>query len=95
MDALEITQPDGPGQSSSPPVSGLPSQPLASWGQTLADSVNQLAAIGAVMWSAPSLIALASTDARPLLGAGLILLTAAVRARPRDVVSAIRAWRSK
>lgn len=94
-DPFETTLPDGPAQSSLERPSGLSLPHLASWAQLLAGSVNQLAAIGAVIWGARDLIALAATDARPLLGAGVILTIAAIRARPKDLVAAILAWRKK
>jgi len=73
--------------------SGLSSPARESSARTIVGSLNLLAAIGAVMWHGRSLIELAKTDARPLLGAGIILLAAALGATPRDVVAAIRAWK--
>lgn len=95
MDKLERTQPDGPEQPSSEPHSGLLSPHPASWVPGLAGFINQAIASVAVIWHGKALITLATTDARPLLGGGIILLTAALGARPKDMVAAIKAWRMK
>jgi hypothetical protein len=94
-DPNEITSPDGPEQSSSESPSGSLSLQPVSWAPLLVGQLNRLAVTGTVAWSTPALLELAKSDARPLLGAGIILTVALVGARPRDLVAAIKAWRSK
>jgi len=48
-----------------------------------------------VALQASALVALAKTDVRPLLGAGIVLLTAALGVRPRHLIAAASVLRMR